>query len=92
MIVLPEDPSKHREFICPCGKGYFSYAALFTHVKQKHQGKVLLPPLSPPDRSSSPNPKTNAAGPGNPPTTPPAAITDRTRCGFVRARAQTALI
>ncbi len=27
---------KAREFGCPCGKSYLSYAALFTHIKQKH--------------------------------------------------------
>lgn len=64
MIILPEDHCKNRDFICPCGKGYFSYAALFTHVKQKHQGKVALLPLSRQDRSSSPSPRTSAAGPG----------------------------
>lgn len=32
---------KGREFICSCGKSYLSYAALFTHIKQKHEGKVL---------------------------------------------------
>lgn len=31
---------KNREFICACGKNYLSYAALFTHIKQKHEGKV----------------------------------------------------
>lgn len=37
-----EDPSnlKSRDFICACGKNYLSYAALFTHIKQKHEGKV----------------------------------------------------
>lgn len=29
-----------RAFGCPCGKTYLSYPALFTHVKQKHEGKV----------------------------------------------------
>ena len=29
-----------RKFGCPCGKWYLSYPALFTHVKQKHDGKV----------------------------------------------------
>lgn len=29
-----------RDFGCPCGKTYLSYPALFTHVKQKHDGKV----------------------------------------------------
>lgn len=31
---------KGRDFICACGKNYLSYAALFTHIKQKHDGKV----------------------------------------------------
>ena len=31
---------KNRNFICSCGKAYLSYAALFTHIKQKHDGKV----------------------------------------------------
>lgn len=31
---------KNRDFACACGKKYFSYAALFTHIKQKHDGKV----------------------------------------------------
>lgn len=29
-----------RIFVCSCGKDYLSYAALFTHIKQKHGGKV----------------------------------------------------
>lgn len=29
-----------RAYGCPCGKTYLSYPALFTHVKQKHDGKV----------------------------------------------------
>ena len=29
-----------RSFICPCGKSYLSYPALFTHIKQKHNGNV----------------------------------------------------
>lgn len=32
-----------RDFGCPCGKTYLSYPALFTHVKQKHNGKVFCP-------------------------------------------------
>ena len=32
--------SGERAFGCPCGKTYLSYPALFTHVKQKHDGKV----------------------------------------------------
>ena len=35
------DPN-NRDFKCPCGKSYLSYPALFTHVKQKHNGKVHL--------------------------------------------------
>ncbi len=33
---------KTRDFICACGKNYLSYAALFTHIKQKHDGKVCF--------------------------------------------------
>lgn len=36
----PQEDSKFRPYICPCGKSYLSYPALFTHVKQKHDGKV----------------------------------------------------
>lgn len=32
---------KGRQFICACGKNYLSYAALFTHIKQKHDGQVI---------------------------------------------------
>lgn len=31
-----------REYGCPCGKEYLSYPALFTHIKQKHGGKVTF--------------------------------------------------
>lgn len=31
---------KTRDYICACGKNYLSYPALFTHIKQKHDGKV----------------------------------------------------
>lgn len=30
------DRLKSRDYICACGKAYLSYAALFTHIKQKH--------------------------------------------------------
>ena len=33
---------KPRDYKCPCGKTYLSYAALFTHIKQKHDGVVSL--------------------------------------------------
>jgi hypothetical protein len=36
MLNLEQLQDKQKQFICPCGKSYFSYAALFTHVKQKH--------------------------------------------------------
>lgn len=38
-------PEAKREYGCPCGKFYLSYPALFTHVKQKHDGKVTLKQL-----------------------------------------------
>ena len=91
-MILPEDPSKHRDFICPCGKGYFSYAALFTHVKQKHQGKVRSPPLSRPDKSSSPNPKTSAEGPRSPLPAPLPASAARTRCRLAAVMRRIGLI
>lgn len=54
-MLTTNDSDRSRDFICPCGKGYFSYAALFTHVKQKHDGKVHRQSCSHPDRSSSPS-------------------------------------
>ncbi|KRX07409.1 Insulin-like growth factor binding protein, N-terminal [Pseudocohnilembus persalinus] len=32
------DPN-NRDYKCPCGKSYLSYPALYTHIKQKHNGK-----------------------------------------------------
>ena len=32
------DPHE-RNFVCPCGKSYLSYPALYTHIKNKHQGQ-----------------------------------------------------
>lgn len=61
-MMVHTAPDKSRDFICPCGKGYFSYAALFTHVKQKHDGKVPRLIRSLPDKSSSPNQKTRGEG------------------------------
>ena len=45
-----EKPSKRarnqtetqRDYGCPCGKTYLSYPALFTHIKYKHDGKVIF--------------------------------------------------
>lgn len=39
---LKNKEDAERKFGCPCGKWYLSYPALFTHVKQKHEGKVPL--------------------------------------------------
>ena len=33
------DPHE-RDFVCPCGKSYLSYPALYTHIKNKHQGQT----------------------------------------------------
>lgn len=33
------DPNS-RDYICPCGKSYLSYPALFTHIKIKHNGRA----------------------------------------------------
>lgn len=63
-MLASNDSDRSRDFICPCGKGYFSYAALFTHVKQKHHGKVHLQSYSHPDRSSNPNLNIRGDGPG----------------------------
>ena len=29
----------NRNYSCGCGKSYLSYPALYTHLKQKHNGK-----------------------------------------------------
>ena len=31
-----------RDYVCPCGKTYLSYPAIFTHIKLKHGGKVVF--------------------------------------------------
>ena len=31
----PKD-SESRDYACPCGKSYLSYAAAYTHAKNKH--------------------------------------------------------
>ncbi|CAD8141314.1 unnamed protein product [Paramecium octaurelia] len=48
-----------RDYTCGCGKSYLSYPALYTHLKQKHQG-------SPPQGTTQPNnmnPKANRGRP-----------------------------
>ena len=52
-----------RAFGCPCGKTYLSYPALFTHVKQKHDGKVFPILFRPLGNSSNPKPTKQEAGP-----------------------------
>lgn len=32
----PRNDPESRDFSCKCGKKYLSYAAVYTHVKQKH--------------------------------------------------------
>jgi len=34
------DREEERNYICGCGKDYFSYPALYTHIKNKHNGKA----------------------------------------------------
>ena len=41
---------KSRDYKCPCGKTYLSYAALFTHIKQKHDGQVTPSICSHPEK------------------------------------------
>lgn len=33
-----KNDKEERNFICGCGKDYFSYPALYTHIKNKHNG------------------------------------------------------
>ena len=45
-----KDPES-RDFVCKCSKSYLSYAAAYTHVKNKHGGdKDYLEKISKPDR------------------------------------------
>lgn len=55
---------KNRNFICSCQKAYLSYAALFTHIKQKHGGKVYVPSITHRllGKSSVHDPSTSVAG------------------------------
>lgn len=32
--------TQNRDFKCQCGKGYLSYPALYTHIKQKHPENI----------------------------------------------------
>ncbi len=31
-----------RNYVCGCGKAYLSYPALYTHVKNKHEGEFPI--------------------------------------------------
>lgn len=45
---------QERRFECNCGKNYLSYPALFTHIKNKHNGikpAHLLPTPCPPNNT-----------------------------------------
>lgn len=33
---------RKKDYICPCGKPYGSYPAIYAHIKRKHDGKVTL--------------------------------------------------
>lgn len=70
MIDSAQEESKDRPYICPCGKNYLSYPALFTHIKQKHQGTVPPSLFSPPGKSFAPKPPTSVDGLVNMLTTP----------------------
>lgn len=48
----------NRDYICPCGKSYLSYPALFTHIKIKHNGRVKDDLDRPQDKSLSRAPST----------------------------------
>jgi hypothetical protein len=43
-----------RPYECPCKKSYKSYPALFTHIKNKHDGIVRMNLLSLPEASRNP--------------------------------------
>ena len=46
------DPN-HRDFLCGCGRAYLSYPALYTHIKQKHDGVPPEGTAIPQDRGRS---------------------------------------
>ena len=41
LMNLQTELIQTRSFDCPCGKVYKSYPALYTHVRNKHDGKVF---------------------------------------------------
>ncbi|CAD8075984.1 unnamed protein product [Paramecium sonneborni] len=51
--------SDNRNFTCGCGKSYLSYAALYTHLKQKHDSQV-------PEGTQLPNNANQRPGRGRP--------------------------
>lgn len=55
--LVPWQRIQQRNYKCPCGKSYLSYPALFTHIKQKHEGKVLFAVFRHLGKSRSPSNK-----------------------------------
>ena len=51
-----------RDYKCPCGKTYLSYAALFTHIKQKHDGKVSYSIIQAPGQIQKPKVESKPRG------------------------------
>lgn len=39
-------PKKIKDYVCPCGRSYGSYPALYSHIKRKHDGKVTFKSIS----------------------------------------------
>lgn len=37
------ETAPEQSYECPCGKAYRSYPALFTHIRNKHDGHVPFP-------------------------------------------------
>lgn len=51
ITALVFDYNEQRPFECPCGKKYKSNPALYTHIKNKHEGKVFIFRYSLPEKS-----------------------------------------
>lgn len=43
------ESNENRNFSCRCGKSYLSYPALYLHLRNKHEGRVLDGTLLPKD-------------------------------------------
>ena len=56
----------NRNYSCGCGKSYLSYPALYTHLKQKHNGKQPLGTILPSsNRGRRPKPQREESGIGD---------------------------